>query len=904
MVEKDKIIEQWDQINTWWSLELWEEVSQIQSLTRENTLEVLLDKLIRHFEARKHLYREKQTQAFQELIQYLQQWNNKGLIKLPMGTGKTFLFSEIAMALWIPTIILVPRVGLVYDTKEEMVWSDKKLWVGFKDNEVHTISSKETWSSWDKIQNILDQNDGEFKWVIVTTYASLNSLRKTHPDVFQILIEQCGLIVSDEAHRSLWDKTKDTGTVLFEWWEVSDDVEKDEREIEEIIEEVFQGKIHLFTTATPQLIDKDVRDDTDTIFSATLQDVAETWDLIIPKRVSVWKSFLHIERKNEEDQRFRLTEEDLSWPLDKYRDQEWNALYEILSNKYLEEKEKAWGYLPWVWFCTTVEQAEFVTNHLNSIWVRAIRCTSDKPWVSKSYSDTEAKRMLENDEVDVVVTCTKVWEWWDVPTLRASIWYTPTQSPVKNLQGNGRIMRIISAHLADIYRERTWGSFRDKNQDNTIIIEPESWEVVAFEWDQFDVDEWMWFWELLGWVWSLTTISWSHEMMYEVWELSKDYLDWEGIKLLEVEKIENVIQLHVESLQDNGIFTTEELIDYWTVRYKDRFWWAIISRILWRTVGNPKMVDLYQLWIKIWFWDKLSGKYAFLENSDTDLLTKHKEDLSELWIESMWSLLELWPVKYGSVFKFRVLQSLLGRKIINIKIDDLIELWNILWFPSLVEEHKQVLSTMSIEDYESLKKFWPRNYERQFWLRFLKHLLWRAVDKVTVKLLWEIAVLLWFIEQEEKNPLELDNEWYKEHLISELRVRGIVDMNTLISNHSLYRKEFWVPSVTKLFGKPLKWTLTKSVLFDIGVHLGFEDNLSWKNIVGLFDKSETLKRHKIDLERRWIKNCKDFLNLGYREYRNLYWVAIASLIIWEPLKRITMDHMEIVWDFTFPNDKK
>jgi inorganic triphosphatase YgiF len=73
MTEKQKTIESRLQVEDKNTSALSNDVSSVKNATRENTLEVLLDKLIRHFEARKHLYREKQVIAFEQLIKHLQE---------------------------------------------------------------------------------------------------------------------------------------------------------------------------------------------------------------------------------------------------------------------------------------------------------------------------------------------------------------------------------------------------------------------------------------------------------------------------------------------------------------------------------------------------------------------------------------------------------------------------------------------------------------------------------------------------------------------------------------------------------------------------------------------------------------------------------------------------------------
>jgi superfamily II DNA or RNA helicase len=807
-----------------------------------------------------------------------------------MGTGKTFLFAEIAKALWLPTIVLVPRIGLVNDTKEEMVGSDKKLWVWFKDEEVYTISSKATWTSAEQLQKIFDVNDGKFDGVLVTTYASLNSLRRSSPELFGILIECCGFIVSDEAHRSLWEQTKEAGDELFAW-EIWNDAEKAERELEEVLEESFKWKVHLFTTATPRLIDKDVRDDNDTIYSATIQEVADSWDLIIPKRVSVWKSFLHIERSNEEDQRFRLSEADLSWPLDKYRDIDWNPLYETLSNKYVEEKEKAGGYLPWVWFCTTVDQAEFVTKHLNSIWVRAVRCTSDKPWVSKSVSDTEAKRMLENNEVDVVVTCTKVWEGWDVPTLRSAIWYTPTQSPVKNLQGNGRIMRTISEHLADIYRKAMWLAYKEKNQDNTMIIEPESWEVVAFDWDMVDMDrDWGWWWEKIEWVWSLKTISGSHEMMYDVWELEKGYLDGEGIELVkkydetETMSEEELIEFHKQQLEELWIIGMEWLIRFWPTEYRNQFGKMIAWRILWDIPNSITVSVLHSMWISLWFEEMLLEGNL---NRD-ELIKKHKSDLENIWINNAFELIDFGSVKYIRNFGRYPIWKILWRVIDSINKEILQELWELLFWiqeDKTIENHKIKLAELWILNNDDLLSFWAKKYQKRFWVTIAWKILGESTRLVTKERLYDIWIAIWFWEVFMIEKLSIE-ELTKKHKVDLTNI-WIQDTYSLVNfSPRDYRDKFWLAIIWKIL-----WQSTTTITIEKLQEL-------WELIFWI-QEDKTIENYKLELESFGIYNNNTLLDFWVNAFRDKIWVLVAWKILWQSIGRITIEILQELWEILF-----
>lgn len=121
--------------------------------------DIFFDKIDRYYNERKYLLREMQSNAFQSFIFSLKQWVNEWLIKLPMWTWKTRLFCEITKALNLPTIILVPRIGLVSDSYECLVWDwDSHWWVWFSEKQVCKISSEESCSVRSQLENFLEKS--------------------------------------------------------------------------------------------------------------------------------------------------------------------------------------------------------------------------------------------------------------------------------------------------------------------------------------------------------------------------------------------------------------------------------------------------------------------------------------------------------------------------------------------------------------------------------------------------------------------------------------------------------------------------------------------------------------------------------------------------------------------------
>ncbi len=235
-------------------------------------------------------------------------------------------------------------------------------------------------------------------------------------------------------------------------------------EIEELAEREIGDnftKMHLRFTATPKLLEKDVQNtyDIDIIDWLTLKEVVDDWTLIFPQYINPWVATY----KTEEDD-LNITNKELaklaeSW---KFIMENWESVEENLTKIYLEKKEENNWYLPAVAFCSTIKQAEDYKNYLQSLWIRAERATSSNKdynmWVS---SDT-AKQMFHDEKLDVVVTVSKVWEGWDVPTLRASIWLTPRNSPADKIQWVWRTMRKLNEN----------SHHSEKNSSNTYLIEP------------------------------------------------------------------------------------------------------------------------------------------------------------------------------------------------------------------------------------------------------------------------------------------------------------------------------------------------------------------------------------------------------------------------------------------------
>ncbi len=409
-------------------------------------LDELISSLGKHLDMQRVNLRKNQISSFEKLIKFLESWKVEWLIKQPTWAWKTRLFWEILKATWKTSLILVPRTTLVGDTKKEFVWDESKdiKWFWFEENKVYTIDSTKdssfNWKAVDQFNKILNNiKNGD---VVITTYQSFVAAMKSNPKLVSGFIKKLDVVISDEAHRSTWDKTKESISKISK----SNIENLTNNEIEELAEREIGDnftKMHLRFTATPKLLEKDVQNtyDIDIIDWLTLKEVVDDWTLIFPQYINPWVATY----KTEEDD-LNITNKELaklaeSW---KFIMENWESVEENLTKIYLEKKEENNWYLPAVAFCSTIKQAEDYKNYLQSLWIRAERATSSNKdynmWVS---SDT-AKQMFHDEKLDVVVTVSKVWEGWDVPTLRASIWLTPRNSPADKIQWVWRTMRKLN----------------------------------------------------------------------------------------------------------------------------------------------------------------------------------------------------------------------------------------------------------------------------------------------------------------------------------------------------------------------------------------------------------------------------------------------------------------------------
>lgn len=422
--------------------------------------EALSNKLISVLEAllqENDSFRPMQKKALFETINLLERWIRVWLIKLPTWVWKTYLFWKILKAVWWLNVVLVPNIPLIWNTYDEFVWNEEKKWVWFSSDEVFFISSEESWNLGSQVEEILKKSSWVENWVILMTYSGLNVLWSTNSNFLKEIFKRSNIIISDEWHRSIWDKTQTHFSTIFDKEEWDIDIAEDS------ISDYIKQKIHLYFTATPWLSQKSVEQYATPFFMWKISDSIADWTNILPTARLLGHAYAYSSNP--------LTDTTKDFENYRYFDEYWENLDDVLLDEYEAEKEAQNWYLPWIYACRDIEHAEKVTKLAKSKWIKAVRVTSWNTKIKRWMDARDAKKWIENRDIDLVVTVRQVAEWWDVRTLRAYVQWCPIMSPAKATQLLGRIMRSLSKDDLKKYPE--------KNTSNTFYIAPRSRDVVV-----------------------------------------------------------------------------------------------------------------------------------------------------------------------------------------------------------------------------------------------------------------------------------------------------------------------------------------------------------------------------------------------------------------------------------------
>ena len=158
-------------------------------------LQLIISNLIDVLKNKDNNLRKSQIASIMSIIDFLISGQTRWLIKLPTGAGKTRLFTEIVISLQLPTVIMVPKINLKWQTGEYFAWENVfNIW------ENGTVLEDVTKT----LQTIREKNITNP--IIIITYQSFVRL-KEDKKLFEDFSQVIKVVIRDEAHRSLGDKT-------------------------------------------------------------------------------------------------------------------------------------------------------------------------------------------------------------------------------------------------------------------------------------------------------------------------------------------------------------------------------------------------------------------------------------------------------------------------------------------------------------------------------------------------------------------------------------------------------------------------------------------------------------------------------------------------------------------------
>ncbi len=385
--------------------------------------------------------RYNQINTVQKLIRFLEEGGGdslRGRIKQPTGAGKTVLFGVIAKLIDKPTLVLVPRQNLLSSTKEEFVDM-----VGIPAETIGLVGA-----------GLCEVG----KKITIATYQSHQSLIKRNPS-YRAHVRKCELIVCDEAHRSLGERTSESIESLdlaedtderSEQGAFVDDTAQEDQELtreEEGFEEAVlqdldsstnQGSLKLAFTATPKLANKDVADQFPYLVAEEKQGALVKAGILVPyKIVQVQAAFETVDFEgylSEEQEATILRRENVYGKL--------SEEYSRVLSQYRTAETTTEYPLRGIAFCINISECDKFAEEAARLGLRCRIVTSRE--AKGPTGDTvikTAEQALLNQEIDLIVTVNKLGEGWNFKPANAAIWARASTSPMVVIQGVGRTCR-------------------------------------------------------------------------------------------------------------------------------------------------------------------------------------------------------------------------------------------------------------------------------------------------------------------------------------------------------------------------------------------------------------------------------------------------------------------------------
>jgi superfamily II DNA or RNA helicase len=377
-----------------------------------------------------------QLNAIAGLIKFLQDEggkNFKGRFKQPTGAGKTVLFGFITKLINVKTLVLVPKQNLLQATKDEFV-----TMVGMDEATIGLVGG------------------GSYELgnqVTVATYQS-HILKMENDPEYRQHVQECELVICDEAHRALGKRTKDSIDALDKTEDEESNTEEqteadgivlteeeaaaEEKVLKDLDTATNRQSAKLAFTATPTLSNKDVADDFPYLIAEEKQS-----DLVQAKILVGYVIIQVGAEQRTDDFEGYLTEEEEANILER------EGVYEKLTKEYAEvlrnyrEKEADADYkFNGVAFCVNIAECDKYAKEAEKNGLRARVVTGREAKGKKGNAFIkQAEQDLLNGVIDQIVTVNKLGEGWNFPPANAAVWARASTSPMIVIQGIGRTGR-------------------------------------------------------------------------------------------------------------------------------------------------------------------------------------------------------------------------------------------------------------------------------------------------------------------------------------------------------------------------------------------------------------------------------------------------------------------------------
>lgn len=349
--------------------------------------------------------RVNQLRALDGLINFLKNaghGSSKGYFRQPTGAGKTILMGTILKLFNVRTLILVPNVNLLHQTKFALI---KNLAIDESDIGIRG--------------GHLNQEGRKFT---IGTYAGLRKFKdRDYP-----------LILCDEVHQGLGEKSQ----------EHLEDIGFED-EVSGYDEGQFPTSLQIGFTATPRLSQKHVGDFFgEEIASATYKELIEAGFLKKIRLLHAEGNFYHDDLGHRSSYISPEHEDEILCR---------EKSFEKLHAQYMALKEQVTGLKTAV-FCATIEGAKKYKRLVEKDGIRAIVYTST--YSEGSLEDIE-KGLTEGD-LDMVISVGKLDEGWNYVDLNCVVLARATLSERKILQPVGRGMRANGLDDALYVIETQW----------------------------------------------------------------------------------------------------------------------------------------------------------------------------------------------------------------------------------------------------------------------------------------------------------------------------------------------------------------------------------------------------------------------------------------------------------------